>query len=663
MGVKVSVIVSIHNPGNGADACIRSVLEQTLPADAYEVIFVDDGSTDGIAERLDTVATVRRNVRVLHLPHTGSPMRGRNVGLAAACGDYVYLMGQGDRLERTALEQMHARAVETDADVLVGRLVRGGAPLSAFAANQARADLLRDRLLSLLTPHKLYRRAFVEEHKLGFAVPGGRVAEQAFSLKAYLLAKVVAIMADQVCCHLGEQEAVEEQPRAVAAEVRALLALIDAHTPHGRQRDRMNAHLLRTAVLKPFLSPRFANSSVDRGLLFTTFRELVLESFPADLDRFLPVHLRVVAVLLRAGRLDQIVVFANASRRTGLRADLGRVRWENEVLVLGLGVEIHDNEGEPATFRAVGERVFWHPPRAVDGALLPEDAMDVTAAVERARLEVYIRHADSGVTHFVPVTCQVVRVGDGRRLRLRVEGEARVDIATAAMGEPLGSGQWEVHVRMYGGAHHARTRVRRSEGPLTCLGVLAERPRRRLVVPCWSDAGELGLCVEPRSFPESVALVSPGATVTRREGHVYVVVPVPYVPPSGGPTLELVLRNADGSDREVTAPALVEPGVPGQIAGQLVAKVPVKRLMPGRDQLGPGAWAPFLRTQDQEIGLRFGLEVRGGRVAVRQSTAMDPVQRSPMGRDSLLHRLARRVPGARHAVRMARAGKHRYLRD
>src|SRR5690606_41525348 len=102
MGVKVSVIVSVHNPGDSADPCSRATLEQTLPADEYEVIFVDDGSTDGIAERLDTIAAVRRNVRVLHLPHTGSPMRGRNVGIAAGKGDHVFLLGQQDPPARAA---------------------------------------------------------------------------------------------------------------------------------------------------------------------------------------------------------------------------------------------------------------------------------------------------------------------------------------------------------------------------------------------------------------------------------------------------------------------------------------------------------------------------------------------------------------------------------
>ncbi|MFD1545466.1 glycosyltransferase family 2 protein [Nonomuraea guangzhouensis] len=665
MGVKVSVIVSVHNPGSRADACIRSVLEQSMPSDHYEVIFVDDGSMDGIAERLDTVAAVRRNVRVLHLPHTGSSMRGRNVGMAAAKGDYVYLMEQGDRLERDALLSMYERAVETDADVLVGRLVRDtGPPVTGFVRNRGRADLLRDRLLSLLTPHKLYRRAFLEEHELGFPVPGGQVAEQAFSVRAYLQAKVVAVLADQVCCHIGERDEAEEDPRTTVAELRTLLAAIDAYVGDGRQRDRMYGHWFRSTVLKPLLTSRFAASSVDRGMHFRLIRQLVLDSFPERLDQYLPVQLRVVAAFVRAGRLDQLVVLANSSKRAGLRADLSEVRWDAQVLVLGLSVEVLGGDGGPARFRTSGERLLWQAPRSVDAKLLPDSVTDVTGAVERARMEVYVRHSETGVIHYLPVAYRVERVPDGRRhVRIQIVGEARVDVTAAALGEPLEAGQWEVHVRMFGGAHQARSRVRRPDGPLNCLGVLAQQPRMRLVLPCWSDAGELGLAIEPRSFSESIALVSPGVTIRRQEGHLYVVLPVPYVPPSGGPALELVLRNTSRRPREVSAPALVEPGVPGKIAGQLVAKVPVKRMLPGRDSLGPGAWLSSLRTADDETGLRFGLEVRRGRIEIRPSAAMDPERRSPMGGDTLLHRLGRRLPGARHMVRLARAGKHRYLRD
>ncbi|HLU70813.1 MAG TPA: glycosyltransferase [Nonomuraea sp.] len=665
MGVKVSVIVSVHNPGDSADPCIRSTLEQTLPADEYEVIFVDDGSTDGIAERLDTIAAVRRNVRVLHLPHTGSPMRGRNVGIAAAKGDYVFLLGQQDRLSREALRRMHDRAVETDADVLAGRLVReGGPPMTAFDHSKARADVLRDKLLTLLTPHKLYRRAFLEEHELGFAVPGGTIAEQAFVVRAYLQAKVIAVLAEEICCYLGPREIVAEEPRTAVRELRALLGDIDQYVGEGRQRDRMYAYWFRSAVLRPFLTTAFAASSIDRGAYFRMVQELVTERFPERLDRYLPVQLRAVAALIRCGRLDQLVMLANSSRRAGLRADLTEVRWDAHVLVLGLSVEVLNGEGRPERFLTDGDRLYWKPPRSVDAKLLPESVTDITSSVERARIEVYLRHSGTGDVHFLPVAYQVDTVEDGRRhARVRILGEARVDVTAAAQGEPLRPGQWEVHVRMFGGAHQARSRVRHPDGPLNCLGVLAQRPRTRLVVPCWTDTGELGLAVEPRSFTESIALVSPGVSVKLLGEYLWVVLPVPYVPPSGGPPLELVLRTGGRRESELSAPALVEAGVPGRLAGQLVAKLPVKRRRPGRDNLGPGIWTATLRGEDGELGLRFAIELRHGKAVVRPATAVTPERRFPLARDTAWRRMARRLPGARKLIRLARAGKQRYLKD
>jgi hypothetical protein len=310
-----------------------------------------------------------------------------------------------------------------------------------------------------------------------------------------------------------------------------------------------------------------------------------------------------------------------------------------------------------------GPRLHWVPPRAIDPKLLHPTVTNVSDAVERARIEVYVRHAETGDIYFLPLAQRVEVVQEGRRrARVQIKAEARIDVSSAAFGEPLLPGQWELHVRMYGGANQARSRVRRGEGPLNCLGVLAQRPRMRLVVPCWTDQGELGLAVEPRSFAESIALVSPGAEVKQLDGHAYVVLPVPYVPPSGGPPLELVLHSTGhGREREVSAPALAEAGLPGKIAGQLVAKLPVRRMWPAPDHLCRGDWMASLRSEEEEIGLRFALSVRRGRVQVRPAAAVDPSRPSPLGRDTALHRLGRRLPGVRHVVRLARAGRHRYL--
>lgn len=65
--LKVSVIVPVY-PGSNIDDCIRSLLDQSLPRDEYEVIFVDDRSTDGTSERLDGVAGEHPHVRVEYIP-------------------------------------------------------------------------------------------------------------------------------------------------------------------------------------------------------------------------------------------------------------------------------------------------------------------------------------------------------------------------------------------------------------------------------------------------------------------------------------------------------------------------------------------------------------------------------------------------------------------
>ncbi|GAA3838058.1 hypothetical protein GCM10022226_70300 [Sphaerisporangium flaviroseum] len=660
MGVKVSVVVPVSEPGpddDAFDACVRSLLEQSMPSDEYEVIFADDRSGDGTRERLDAVAAVRPNVRVLHLEHTGSPARGRNVGLAVAKGEYVYLLGQRDRLERVALEMMYRTAVETDADVLIGRLVSGdNPPARAFSRNRERADVLRDRLLALPTAHKLFRRAFLDTRDIRFSEVEPELSEQAFVVKAYLTAKIIAVLADQVCCHLGPEPDGPVDPSAHAAGIRAVLDVIDAHSGPGEQRDQLYAHWFRTGVLRMLGGRRLLSARPDqRAAMFAELRELTRERFPEELDRHLPVHLGARAVLVRSGELGRLVALSEASRGTSVHAELRDVRWEDGSLILDLAVEIVDGQGAPMTFRADGDRLFWTPP--LGDLTLPPQVADVTEAVARARMEIYIRHVDYGLIFFIPVAGEVCRSQEGDRVRVWAVGRARLDVDTAALGRPLRSGEWEVHVRMYGGAHQARTRVAGHRGAqLSCVGVLAGQPRR-LVIPCWSDRRELSVCVEPRSFSESILLVSPGASVTHREGHVFVVLPVPYVPPSGGPAAEMVLRQIASRGRVITVPALVEPGVPGRFPGQLVAKVPVRRF-PGDGCLGRGLWAPQLRVDGKETDLRFVLEIgSGGRARIQAGGEPGTlaVRRSTLGK------LMSHTPGGKYALRLAQALQQRYL--
>ena len=81
---RYSVIIPAYQAEETVGACVRALNGQTVPRDRYEIIVVDDGSTDRTAE----VARQAGADRVLTIPH-GGPSAARNAGVAAAQGEIV----------------------------------------------------------------------------------------------------------------------------------------------------------------------------------------------------------------------------------------------------------------------------------------------------------------------------------------------------------------------------------------------------------------------------------------------------------------------------------------------------------------------------------------------------------------------------------------------
>lgn len=100
---SISVLVPCYNDGRWIVECIASIQGQTYPA--YEIIIVDDGSTDAETKAaLESLKTVPR-VTVLEKPN-GGVSSARNLALSAAKGDYVLFLDADDYLEKNALQLM-----------------------------------------------------------------------------------------------------------------------------------------------------------------------------------------------------------------------------------------------------------------------------------------------------------------------------------------------------------------------------------------------------------------------------------------------------------------------------------------------------------------------------------------------------------------------------
>ena len=112
----ISVVVPVYNMGDSLEKCVRSILQQE-GAD-FEVILVDDGSTDESPAVCDRLAATDGRVHAFHTVNRGSGP-ARNHGLEKARGEFVYFPDADDILVPGALACMQAAADESGADLLV----------------------------------------------------------------------------------------------------------------------------------------------------------------------------------------------------------------------------------------------------------------------------------------------------------------------------------------------------------------------------------------------------------------------------------------------------------------------------------------------------------------------------------------------------------------
>lgn len=114
----VSVIIPAYNSEDYVATCLKSVLNQTL-AD-FEVIVVDDGSTDATPSIVEQFAEQDARIRLIH-QHNQYAGVARNNGMSAASGEFLYFLDSDDFIEPTCLERMVNTAQQYAADVVVVR--------------------------------------------------------------------------------------------------------------------------------------------------------------------------------------------------------------------------------------------------------------------------------------------------------------------------------------------------------------------------------------------------------------------------------------------------------------------------------------------------------------------------------------------------------------
>lgn len=97
----ISVIVPVYNTEQYLPRCIESILSQSFTD--FELLLIDDGSTDGSGKICDAYAEKDNRIRVFH-KENGGVSSARNMGLDEAKGEWVYFVDSDDELLHDGLQ-------------------------------------------------------------------------------------------------------------------------------------------------------------------------------------------------------------------------------------------------------------------------------------------------------------------------------------------------------------------------------------------------------------------------------------------------------------------------------------------------------------------------------------------------------------------------------
>ena len=111
----LSFIVPVYNVEKYVAECLDSLLDQDISHEDYEIICINDGSTDGSLEILRSYEKAHANIRVIDQINSGVAA-ARNTGLDIAQGDFIWFVDSDDFIRRNFLSVLYQHVKETSSD-------------------------------------------------------------------------------------------------------------------------------------------------------------------------------------------------------------------------------------------------------------------------------------------------------------------------------------------------------------------------------------------------------------------------------------------------------------------------------------------------------------------------------------------------------------------
>ena len=202
-----SIIIPVYQAENTLVRCVRSVLNQE--DQRFEIILVNDGSTDGSGEICDAFVKEDARIRAVHQPNSGVGA-ARNAGIQLARGEYLLFLDSDDALAVGALSTFAQATEEGAIDVVIGSLSvleNGkemrciGSESSIRAGHEIWERICRDSTLFGYAGGKVIRKSIVDENDLSFDTDMRSQEDLDFFLSVYGCSSTFRVIPERAYCY------------------------------------------------------------------------------------------------------------------------------------------------------------------------------------------------------------------------------------------------------------------------------------------------------------------------------------------------------------------------------------------------------------------------------------------------------------------------------
>lgn len=180
--LDLSIIVPVYNVELYLQKCLESLFEQDIDSSVYEILIINDGSTDNSLSIAEEFAESKQNVHIFNQSNSGLGA-SRNVGIRNAQGDYLLFVDSDDYLEPNRLGTLLREAKEKNLDLLrfgyqsvdENYQIISKTQSATFAVNMSNTvvdgkDFLAERLgWACYVPMFLFRKSLIEKEPILFS--------------------------------------------------------------------------------------------------------------------------------------------------------------------------------------------------------------------------------------------------------------------------------------------------------------------------------------------------------------------------------------------------------------------------------------------------------------------------------------------------------------